>query len=305
MSMSAIITQMAILFIVMALGYAANKFKILTGESNKLLSKLVLNIAMPCTILNSVLSGEATVSGRDAAVFMLMAVIAFALFFLVAAPLPQLLRTDRNDRGLYRFMVAFGNVGFMGFPIIQSIFGTGAVFYVTIFNIVFSVLCFSIGIIMVSGKSGKFNPMLFVNPTMVASFLTVILFYTKPTIPSVITQTVDLLGQLTTPSAMLVIGSTLAAISFKEVFGEFRIYPLAAIKLLVIPVLTFLLLRLFVTDTLTIGVITVLAAMPTASNATMLSMVYGGNENLASKGIFLTTLLSVATIPFVIYLLLL
>ncbi len=305
MNMSAIITQMAVLFIVMAIGYAAYKFKILTNESNKLISKLVINIAMPCTILNSVLSGEATATGRDAAIFMLMAVISFALFFILSAPVPQLLRADKNDRGMYRFMVVFGNVGFMGFPIIQSIFGTGAVFYVTIFNIVFSVLCFSVGIIMVSGKGEKINPILFINPTMVASILTVILFYAKLPIPSVISQSVNLIGQLTTPSAMLVIGSTLAVIPFKEVFGELRIYPLAAVKLLIVPVLTCLLLRLFITDTLILGVLTVLSAMPTASNATMLSMEYGGNEELASKGIFLTTLLSVATIPFIMYLLLL
>ena len=303
MNMSAILTQMAVLFIVMAVGYAANKFKVLTSQSNKLLSKLVIYIAMPCTILNSVLSGEATASGRDAAVFMLMAVASFVLFFLLSAPLPQLVRGQKSDYGMLRFMVVFGNVGFMGFPIIQSIFGVGAVFYVTIFNIVFSVLCFSVGIIMVSGKGEKVNPMLFVNPTMVAAVLTVILFYTKPGVPAVISESVELIGRLTTPAAMLVIGSTLATISFKEVFGEVRIYPLAAVKLFVIPVLTWLLLRLFITDALMLGVLTVLAAMPTASNATMLSMEYGGNEILASKGIFLTTLLSVATIPLILYLL--
>ena len=297
-------TQMAVLFIVMAIGYVAYKFKILTNESNKLISKLVINIAMPCTILNSILSGETTATGRDAAVFMLMAVILFALFFLVSAPLPQLLRTDKGDRGLFRFMVVFGNVGFMGFPIIQSIFGTGAVFYVTIFNIVFSVLCFSVGIIMVSGKSDNFNPLLFINPTMVASVLTVILFYTKLPIPPVLSQAVNLVGQLTTPSAMLVIGSTLAVIPLKEVFSELRIYPLAVVKLLVIPVLSWLVLRLFIADPLILGILIVLSAMPTASNATMLSMEYGGNEELASKGIFLTTLLSVATLPLIMYLLL-
>ena len=301
MNLSAILTQMVVLFIGMAVGYAANKLKILTAETNKLLSKLVLNIAMPCTILYSVLSGEATATGRDAAVFMLMAVIAFALFFLLAGPLPQLVRAPKDDRGMLRFMTVFGNVGFMGFPVIQSIFGAGAVFYVTIFNIVFSVLCFSVGIVMVSGKGGKINPRLFVNPTMIVSVLTVVLFYTKPPIPSIISDTVGLFGQLTTPSAMLVLGSTLALIPFKEVFAEVRIYPLSVVKLIAAPILTWLVLRLFISDPLMLGVLTVLAAMPTATNAAMLSMEYGGNEKLASKGVFLTTLLSVATVPLIMY----
>jgi predicted permease len=144
MNVSAILTQMAVLFIIMAVGYAANKWRVLTGESNKLLSKLVMNIAMPCTILNSVLSGEAAATGRDAAVFMLLSALSFALFFLLAAFLPQLVRAPKGDRGILRFMAVFGNVGFMGFPIIQSILGTGAVFYVPIFNVIFCVLCFSV-----------------------------------------------------------------------------------------------------------------------------------------------------------------
>ena len=304
MNISAIITQMAVLFIVMAVGYAANKFRVLNNESDKLLSRLVIYIAMPCTILHSVLSGEATASGRDAAVFMLMAAVSFAVFFLLSAPLPLVTRARKNERGILRFMVVFGNVGFMGFPVIQAIFGTRALLYVTIFNVVFSVLCFSVGILMVSGKDGKLSPKLFLSPTMIASILTVILFYLKPPVPAVLSSAVELVGRLTTPSAMLVLGSTLATIPLKEVFGELRIYPLAVVKLLIVPTATWLILRLFISDPLMIGVLTVLSAMPVATTATMLSMEYGGNEQLASKGIFLTTLLSVATIPLIMYALL-
>ncbi|NLA87045.1 MAG: AEC family transporter [Clostridiales bacterium] len=297
MNMSAVITQMAILFIIMAVGYAANKFKIMTADSNKLISKLVVNIAMPCTILSSVLSGEVRASGLDAAYFMLLSLGVFLLSFIVAIPLPRLLRVPKADSGLYRFMVSFGNVGFMGFPVIQSIFGVGAVFYVTLFNIPFSVLCFSVGIIMVSGRGTKLNLRVLINPTMVVSLLTVLVFYIKPSIPAVITDAVVIVGRMTTPSAMLVIGSTLACISLKEVFTEYRLYLMTIAKLLVIPILTWLILRLFVTNQLMLGVLVALSAMPTATNATMLSMEYGGNEQLASKGVFLTTLFSVATMP--------
>jgi predicted permease len=247
MNMSAILTQMAVLFIVMAAGYAAGKLKFLTGDSNKLLSRLVIHIAMPCTILNSVLSGEITASGRDAAVFMLMASLSFAVFFVPAILLPIALRTDKRERGILRFMVVFGNVGFMGFPVIQSIFGTGALFYVTIFNVVFNILAFSIGILMVSGRGGKINPRLFLSPTMIASVLTVAVFYLKPAVPAIVTDAVALIGQLTTPSAMLVLGSTLATISLREVFGDARIYPLAAVKLLCRNGSEWLVMRLFIT----------------------------------------------------------
>jgi predicted permease len=244
-----------------------------------------------------------TATGLDAAYFMLLSLAVFLLAFIIVMPLPRLLRSPLSDRGLYRFMVVFGNVGFMGFPVIQSIFGTGAVFYVTLFNIAFSVLCFSVGIIMLSDKGTKFNPKLLINPTMVVSLLTVLIFYTKLPVPVILKDTVTLVGRMTTPSAMLIIGSTLACISIKEVFSEYRIYMMTFVKLLVVPVLAWLLLRLFVTDRLMLGVLVALSAMPTATNATMLSMEYDGNEQLASKGVFLTTLFSVITLPLLLFLL--
>jgi predicted permease len=304
MNMSAVFGQMAVLFLILAVGYAAGKFKILTPEANKHVSRLVLNLAMPCTILNSVLSGDVTATGTGAALFLLLSFGAFALAFVLCLPLPRLLKAPAGDSGLYRFMVMFGNVGFMGFPVIQSVFGPGAVFYVTLFNIAFSLLCFSLGLIMVSGGGGKLNARLFINPTMIMSFITVAIFYLKPPVPAVLTDAAELIGRMTTPSAMLVIGATLAVIPLKDVFSELRIYPVALFKLLIVPVLTWLLMRLFIRDPVMLGVLVTLSAMPTATNATMLSMAYGGNENLASKGVFLTTLLSVATLPLVTVLLL-
>lgn len=301
--MTATIIQMATLFLIMAAGYAANKFKIMTEESNRLVSKLVVNIAMPCTILGSVLGGQTAASNMDAVYFLLLSFGAFLMAFIVSWPLPRILRVRERDGGMYRYMAVFGNVGFMGFPVIQSVFGSGAVFYVMLFNIAFNVLCFSAGIIIVSGKGGKINPKLFINPTMVVSLLTVIIFFTKLQLPEVFVNAVDLVSKMTTPAAMLVLGSTLACIPVKEVFSELRIYPLAAVKLLVIPVLARLVFGLVISDRVALGVLVALSAMPTATNTAMLSMEYGGNEKLASKGVFLTTLFSVATIPLLLFIL--
>ncbi len=304
MNMSAIIDQLAVLFILLAVGYAANKFRILTSESNKLLTKLVINICMPCMILSSVMDGSVTATDSQAAFFMLMVIAMYALTFALVIPVPWITRFTKEDRGLSRFMVMFGNVGFMGFPMIQSIFGTGAVFYVALLNMVFTVLTFSIGVIMLSGKGEKINYKLFLNPSLFASFIAILLFAMNIKTPSVIVSTTDILGRVTTPCAMLIIGSSLAAIPLKEVFSEIRIYPLTVIKLIVVPLLTWLVLRMFITDQLMLGVLVVLSGMPTATNATMLSLEYGSNERLASKAVFITTLFSVATIPLMVFLLL-
>jgi predicted permease len=106
------------------------------------------------------------------------------------------------------------------------------------------------------------------------------------------------------PAAMLIIGSSLGDMSLKEVFSDWRLYLLAPVKLIAIPVIIWSVLLLFVANPLILGIATVLASMPVATNTTMLCIEYKGNEALASKGVFITTILSVATIPLTVYLLL-
>jgi predicted permease len=131
----------------------------------------------------------------------------------------------------------------------------------------------------------------------------VLIFAFKLTMPKIVSDTASLVGHMTTPGAMLVIGSTLAEIPFREVFSEKRLYPVIVVKLVAIPVATWLILHFFVTDPTALGVLVVEAAMPTATAAAMLSLQYGGNAKLASKGVFLTTLFSVVTIPLLLYIL--
>lgn len=297
MEISEIISQMAVLFLLLAIGYGLSRLKVIDGNSGKFLSRLVMNLAMPCTILNSVLSRDNETTGSDAAFFMLMILLTFAIAFAIVVPVPRLLRAAREDSGLYRFLIVFGNVGFMGFPVALSIFGEKSAFYVALFNIPFSILAFSVGIIMASGKGDKIKPGLFINPSLIASLLAILIFFLKIPVPNILAKTAGQLGQLTTPLAMLVIGSTLASIPVTDVFKQWRLYPVTLIKLIIVPVITWLILRLIITDELMLGVLVVLAGMPTATSATMICMEYGGNERLASKGVFITTLFSMVTIP--------
>ena len=304
MNMSAAVNQMAVLFITLALGFIGNKARILTADSNKLLSRLVLNISMPCTVLSSVMNGAARATGHDVLVFLLLTLVFYAVTFIFAWPFPKLARSTRADSGLLRFLLIFGNIAFMGYPVIQAVYGDGALFYVTLLNIPFNLMLFSLGIILTSGKKEKLSIRLFLTPTMLASLVSVLIFALNITMPQVIVDTSALVGKMTTPVAMLIIGSTLAGIPFREVFSEIRLYPLMLIRLVVIPLVVWLALRFFVSDAQMLGILVLEAGMPTATAAAMLSLQYGGNDKLASKGVFLTTLFSVVTIPLLLFLLL-
>ena len=299
MSIDVIINQLSMLFLTMGIGYLAGKIKILDKAANKLLSTLVMFVAMPCTILSSVMNSNVDSAASDAFIFIAVAFAVFAVSHAAAFFVPQLIRCEKQDYGIYRFAMIYGNAGFMGFPVISAILGPQSVFYLAIANIPISILIFTLGITLVSGNSAKIRVRDIINPCLVASIVILIIFLTDFQTPRIIAETAKLIGGMTTPGAMLTIGSTLATIPFLEVITKWRLYVVSAVKLLIIPAAAWLILRPFVSSTLIFNVSILIAAMPTAANATLLAFQFGGNEKLGSSLVFITTLLSVISIPIV------
>ncbi len=305
MDMVLIINQMIMLMLMLAVGYVAAKCRLMDEAANSMLTRLVLNIALPSTVLYSVMGGNATMSGNEALTFMGLVIVVYAITIGAALFSPKLLRAPKEDAGLYRFMVAFANVGFMGYPVSQAIFGPESVFYVALFCMGFNILTYTVGVVFIAGDTAKINLKLLVTPVLIATIISVILFMTSiEFIPAVITQTVGVFDKLTTPLSMIVVGASLGRIPFREVFTERRVYLVSLLRLIIIPLIVWCIFKLFVYDVMMLGVLTVLAGMPVAALANMFSIQYKKNAPLAAKTIFLTTLLSMVTIPLVVYLLL-
>jgi len=315
---------MIVLFILMALGFILGKAKVLTRDGNKMLSRLVLFVALPCTVLSSVFKNESDVTIGITAGFLLYVLLAYVIAFAVSVPVIYFTcRKKKDDRGMLNFMSVFGNTGFMGFPVVTAIFGVASAYYVGLFNIPFNLLVFSLGIFLISRRStkkenpaegesapegektgGGFSPKFLLNPVLLAIFLTIPLAVTGAQPPAIIADFLEITGSLTTPGAMLVIGSTLAMVPLKTISKEWQIIPVTLLKLIIIPLLTWLILKQIVNDQLMLGVLVVLAGMPTAAMASMLAIEYDGNEQIASAGVFVTTLLCGVTVPLFVYLLL-
>jgi len=305
---------MAVLFIIMAVGFIVAKAGVLTPDGNKTLTRIVLFIALPCTILNSVFENDMDITIGDTLYFLLMSLLTFAIAFAIVLPIVYLLRGEKNDRGIISFLSVFSNCGFMGFPVVIAIFGLSSAFYVALFNIPFNILVFSLGIYMVSSKKNKdssqteldegFNIKKLVNPTLIAALLAVPLAFADFNPPHIISSVLRITGSITTPGGMLVIGSTLAYVPLKTLFKEWRIVPVTLLKLIVIPLITWLILKQFITDDLLLGILVVISGMPSAAMASMFAIEYNGNERIASAGVFLTTLLCGITIPLIVHFLL-
>lgn len=296
MSFPVLLSKMAVLFCFLAVGVLCSKAGFLDDHACGKLNKLVINICAPAMVLNSVLSSEYTYSAGDILALFGFAVLFNGIMILCALALSALLFRGHPDRGTYAYMLAFGNCVFMAFTVMASLFGDGAVFLGAVCSLPFNMLSFSVGIIMIGGKQG-FQWKKLVNPPFLAMIAALLLFLFPVDAPAPVLEIVSGLGGMVVPLSMILIGSSLSSAPLKEIFGEKRIWFLCLGKLVIAPLAVFFICRELIADRLFLNVIVISAVMPTATVSPILAAEYGGNPRLAGRGVFVTTLCSLFTIP--------
>lgn len=319
MDINVIIHQMIILFILMGLGYLLNKVHILGPKIDKGITGLILYCTMPAMILGAVLTQEDERDVKLAVSCLIAAAVMYMVLPFIAKLLVWLLRVKPGSKGIYEFMIIFGNVGFMGFPIIAALFGQESVVYGSIFNIFFNLLVYSYGIIIVmkdleerqktEGGNAAAAPVekfhfswkKLLTPGISVAVLALIIFFLDIEFPDVIVSPVASLGNITSPLAMLIIGSTLANMDIREVFNDVRVYVFVAVRFFLLPLVLFPVLKLIIHDSFLLQLTVIMLLMPVANTSVLYAKQYGSDENLAAKSIFISTLLSIVTIPLVAY----
>ena len=300
--------QMLVLFIIMMIGFIAYKKNIITDETSKKLSAIVVNISNPALILSSV-TGNATVTGAELVETMFVAIGMYVFLIAVAALVPVIIKAPAKDRGTYRVMTIFGNVGFMGFPIISSLYGGGALLYASLFLLPYNILIYTYGVWEMckssgegSGavkKSGRESIKQMFNIGVIFCIIAVVVYALGIKFPAWVNTTVSMLSSTTAPLSMMVIGASFATMNFKKVFLNVRTWVFSALRLLVIPVLGTFLVSLVTDNPSIIGVTMVMLGVPVGSMTAMLAQEYGGDYALSSETVAMTTLLSVVTFPIV------
>ena len=298
MNVPALIEKMLVLFFAMAAGFVCGKRGWLDDTANRTISRLVVMLTNPMLALSSVMGKERLMSNRQV---LALTGISFALILscmLLSRVVVLLLHAEDADRGLLRFLFSFCNISYIGYPVVQSLFGMDASFYVTVLVLCSQLIMWSYGIHLVSGH-GKFRWQwsILKNHCLIASSTAYILYLTGLKVPNVLASACSFLGQTTSPLIMLITGSALALMPLKNVFTNGRLYAMYAIKLVVLPVCAYFLLRNVLSDGLLLGVIITFLCIPSATNATNIAYLYGGNHELASSGVMLSTLLSMFTLP--------
>ena len=300
--MSVLFEKMAMLVILLALGYLCARLKLVGPEFNKGLSKLVINFFLVGMILSSVINKEMELTGAEALTGFLMLALMMLICFAIAWISPGVLRIKDGDKGMYRMLVAFMNNGFMGFPIVAAIYGEGAVFFASLSNIPFNLLLYSAGVMLLrEGSEGeKFKLRNAINAPLVATLIATIILVLKIPVPAIIDDTVDTISSATVPLSMMCIGLSLGSVSLKDAFVHPRLYGLSFVRLVVCPLIVWFVMSFFITNPVILGTIVILSACPSAVICSILGIENGRDGIESSEAVFLCTVLSMITIPILV-----
>ena len=296
MNISGVINQLISLVLMMLAGYIVARAGILTPDFRKQLSNFTLNAAAPCIIIASVLQSTSTPADMIRATG--VSFIFFLLMIALAALLVRLVRTPKPQHGLDQLMLIFTNVGFMGIPVIQSLYGPEGVALLSMFILMFNLFFFSYGILLISGGL-KLNLRALCNACIFAALLGLFFGVTGLRLPAPIESTLAAIGGMNTPLAMMIIGASLAHSDVHAALTNPRLYRVCALRMIVMPLLVFGIMRLMPIHPMLIGISTVLAAMPVAGNCSMASDLYTPEDMTASHAVILSTLMSGATLPLI------
>lgn len=296
-----IFATMSKLLFAMIVGAYLRKADIINADTSKRLSSAIIDVTCPCLIISSV--GAASEGGSgDIVLLLVTGAVTYAAAPFVAAVIVKFLHVEKDCVGVYRNMLMFPNNSFMGYPVVEALFGSWAVFYTTVFHMGYNVLFYSYGIFLMekdAGVASKFEAKRLVNTGMIATVISLVICFANLQLPEFLMDSLGFVGGITTPLSMVIIGSNMAAYSLKDMLKEKKIYWIAGIRLLVIPALCAAAMSLVTSKTELISIAALTMGMPVGAMVAMGSGKLGRQGEVASISVVVTTLCSVVTIPIV------
>ncbi|MBQ5334516.1 MAG: AEC family transporter [Oscillospiraceae bacterium] len=318
MDITVVLEQMGKLFLLLLLGVFLARIELLDLHTKQKLTKLLLYVTTPMMMIDAfhdrMLSlADQQDTGVSVGTLFADSFLFYAVLTVLSLVLVFCIRTPKEHRRLYLFMTIFGNVGFMGFPVVDSVYGKEGLFYAAIVNSVFNIIIYTFGVLLFGGASEGSGSLkehlrtvpwkkLLLTPAVIATAAGVLIFVFRIRMPLLLADTCDSLGGLTSPLAMLVVGANLSVVPVRSVLSNLRLNVYVLLRQIALPLLFWLILKQFISHPVLAPTLLLLSCMPVANTTALFATEYRGDEALASQGIFLTTLFSLVSFPLVIWL---
>lgn len=307
MSITVVIQQMVIIFILIGIGMILFRRRLLSEEGSKQISGLIINVTNPALLICSALDDGPKASLRDLGIALAAYAAVFAILIAVGFLLPCLLRVPKDLHYAYQMLTVFGNVGFIGIPLASAVLGSESLIFVSIFNLLFNLLIYTLGISLLQRAAGQAEKEVtipssgrlqkLVNAGTVSAAVTVIFYLGNFHVPTVISSALSYTGRATTLLSMLVLGVSVAQIAPKEIFSHPKLYLFTLLRQILVPIGCILFMGSLIDNRLILNTMLLMVAVPAANMPLMLAKQLDMETDSISQGIILTTILSLVTVP--------
>ena len=288
-------SQIIVMFIILAVGILCYKIKLIDKKGTKQLSNIALNVVNPALIFMSYQKKYSSEMAKGLMWAFLLSVVAYVVMIALSF---LLVGKNNPDKGLERFTCVYSNCGFIGIPLINGIFGSEGVLYLTAFVTMFNLLVWTHGLMTMKEEIDFSSFVKAVkSPSVIAVFSGLICYFGRITVPEIIGNAVNYVGDMNTPLAMLIAGATCAQTSFPEALKNKRNYLICLYRLLVFPAAAFGVCLLFHAPAMVLTTITIAAACPAAATGTMFAIQLDKKPERCSELFALTTIFSAVTLP--------
>lgn len=305
MDFTAVSYQIAILALMIFVGFTVAKTGYLDIKIKDALSKLIVKIVLPCLIISSITSKELEkgLVGDIFTVF-LMSVFSLAVLYSLGAISAKLLKIPKETQSVHKLLSCLGNVTFVGYPVITAMYGEKGFFYAIIYWLVNDLFLWTAGHYTLKKdkiKDTKDVLKNIVNPNTIAFFFSIFMLVLGIKLPPLLYDTVNGIGSLTVGLSMLFIGMALSTVDIKKAVKKWWIFVITPLKLVIVPILFILIFKQLGIKEILLGAVVLEAAMPAQTILSILANESGADFEYAACGMFVTTLLSLVTLPFVCF----
>jgi predicted permease len=310
METTIIISQIFILAVVVVIGAIAAKFKVLTPETKDMLSKVIFNISLPLMLFTNFLKLDASPRLLTNS-FIVLAVSGFVIFFMLLMGwfTTRIFKIKGGEAAVFRTHSMFGNTIFLGFPLITALFGVEGLLYATMFQLVSNIIMWTVGVVVLThgnGTSWKKSFLKVLNPNTIATLTGLTFFLLSIKLPALLVKPLSELGAANTWLSMLYIGAMMVFADVRGLLGKKSLYIISINRLVLVPSLLIALFVLIAAvagaapDKLVSSVIILEASMPCMASVVIMARELGADDHLAVGNVFVSTLLSIITLPLVL-----
>jgi len=316
MSLSVILQQMGVIIILVAIGFYLQKKGTIDALTSKKLSAIVVDVCNPALIMASILSGNLTATHKDLLVAIALGAAFYFLLILLGFVIPRILRVQPDKRRFYNLMTVYTNTGFLGIPVAKAILPANAILYVIVINVFYSLLFYTHGVTVLgrgnhsesadasgspkSGASLGHALLRILSPGTVMAMLSLVVFWYHVTLPPILANTIEYVGNATVFLSMTLLGVSIARSNLWASLKDVRIWCYVILRMLLVPVGIVFLMRSLGFDPVAILAMCLMAAVPVGNLPMIQAEKIGEDTSILSSAIAVTTAVSVGTITILI-----